>query len=363
MTTRRKKSRAIERAGVNAVRAVVEAQNCILQEIDLANDLGNDAYLEFVVDEAATGCCIALQIKSGPSYVSSGGALFLPADRAHFEYWRSHVLPVAGIVFDPSSGRAGWCDITAHLRDHPDAVKTGPYRIIVPDDGQHAFSAQEFEAFRRHFMAYQHQYSDDSHFGRALEQFTPFSAPETRIEALRSLFSFHRNRAATWCYVASLVRSIENEDVLRLVAVTLSHLPGHGDIYWHSKNQVDEAARLSAVAFMRLTFGRQEVLQFLRLVDDNGFARGTIGQAVHSLIHLAKNVDDILHSIAFDPSIDDKIRSAAMFLFVFYAQEVSVPRCIEVLEEFRKAFPDSLIDEVFVEMIRVLREHGHAGFY
>lgn len=363
MTTQRKKSRATERAGVNAVRTIVEAQNCIFQEIDLGNDLGNDAYLEFVVREAATGCCIALQIKSGPSYVGSGGALFIPADRAHFEYWQSHVLPVAGLVFDPSSGRAGWCDITAHLRDHPDAIETGPYRISVPDDGQHTFSPQTFEFFRRYFMAYQHQYSDDSHFGRALEQFTPFCPPETRIEALHSLFSFHRNRAATWCYVASLVRSIENEDVLRLVAVTLSHLPGHGDIFWHSKNQVDEAARLAAVDFMRLTFGRQEIIQLLRLVDENGFARGTIGQTVHSLISLAKNVDDILRSIAFDPSINDDIRSSAMFLFVFYAQEVSVPRCIETIEEFRRSLPDSFVDEVFVEMIRVLREHGSAGFY
>lgn len=348
---------------MNAVRALVDAQNCTFQEIDLENDLGNDAYLEFVVEEAATGCCIALQIKSGPSYVGSDGSLFVPADRAHFEYWRSHMLPVAGIVVDPSSGSAGWCDITAHLREHPEAIETGPYRITVPPDDEHTFSARTFEAFRRHFMSYQSQYADDAHFGRALERFTPFSPPETRIEALRSLFSFHRNRVATWCYVASLVRSVENEDLLRLVAVALSHLPGHGDIYWHSKNQVDEAARLSAVTFMRLTFGREEVLQLLRLVDDNGFARGTIGQAVHSVINLVKNVDDVLHSIAFDPTIDDETRSSAIFLFVFYAQEVSAERCIEVLEEFRRAFPDSLVSEVLVEMIRVIREHGHADFY
>src|SRR4051812_35154094 len=105
MTTRRKQSAATSRVGVNTVRTIVERANCIFQEIEQANDVGNDAYIEFILGEHATGCCIAAQIKSGPSYLTANGALVLVGDRDHFEYWRSHVLPVVGIVVDPVTDR------------------------------------------------------------------------------------------------------------------------------------------------------------------------------------------------------------------------------------------------------------------
>ncbi len=75
MTTKRQQSRATARAGVNYVRDVVEGHNCIFQEIDVENDIGNDAYIELIEREEATGICVAVQIKSGPSYVSRDGRI------------------------------------------------------------------------------------------------------------------------------------------------------------------------------------------------------------------------------------------------------------------------------------------------
>jgi hypothetical protein len=342
MTTQRKQTAATGHVGVNVVRDVVERANCIFQEIEQANDVGNDAYIEFVVAEEATGCCIAAQIKSGPSYTAADGTFVLIADRDHFEYWSSHVLPVTGIVVDPASRRAGWCDVTAYLRDNPDAIESGPFRIPIPSTQM--FAAETFDAFRQHFVGYQRQFSDDAHFGAALERFTPFNDAPARVAALKSLFSYHRNRAATWCYVASLLRSIEDVDVLRIVVLALSHLPGHGDIYWHRKNDIEPATRLAGTTFLKLTLGRADIIQLLRAVDEHGFARGTVGQAAHSLISLAKAPADLLQSIAFDQAIDEEIRYAAIFLFVFYAQEESAGRCVEVLEEFRRALPDGFQD-------------------
>ena len=63
MTTKRKHSQATSRDGINFVRALMERHDSTFQEIDLHNDLGNDVYVEFVVEENATGCCVALQIK------------------------------------------------------------------------------------------------------------------------------------------------------------------------------------------------------------------------------------------------------------------------------------------------------------
>lgn len=96
MTTRRKLSQATAREGINFVRALVESQNSTFQEVELHNDLGNDAYVEFVVEESATGCCVALQIKSGASYRTASGGYAFQADRSHFEYWASPHATSAG---------------------------------------------------------------------------------------------------------------------------------------------------------------------------------------------------------------------------------------------------------------------------
>lgn len=292
MTTQRKHSMGVSRAGINFVRQLVEGANCTFQEIEQSNDLGNDAYIEFVRDEAATGCCIAVQIKSGGSYVTPDGSFFLPADRHHFEYWASHLLPVCGIVFDPETGRAAWCDITEHLRNHPEVIEHGPFRLAVPASAQ--LTADTFTNVQAHFARYQQQYSDDAHFGAALDQFAPVHSSPRRVEALRSLFSFHRNRAATWCYVASLLKSMEDPEVLRRTVYALVHLPGHGDIFWHRDNEIEPAAKLGGVGFMQLTFGRDEVVKLLSAVDEGGFTRGSIGQAVHALIHRKPSVGDVL---------------------------------------------------------------------
>lgn len=361
MTTQRKESIAVSRLGVNFARQVVEAANCTFLEVEQSSDLGNDAYIEFVTAEEATGCCIAVQIKSGTSFLAKSGGFFLPADRDHFEYWSSHVLPICGIVFDPTTGRAGWCDVTRYLRENAGTVEQGPFRI--PSTAFAPFSSQTFSELRAHFIAYARQYSDDAHFGAALDRFAPLHSPAERIAALRSLFSFHRNRAATWCYVASLLRGVENPDVLHLMVVALAHLPGHGDILWHRKNEMSEAARLSGVAFMKLTFGRDDVVKLLSAVDEHGFERGTIGQAAHAVINVVRDVVAKLEQIAFDETVPEGIRYAAIFLYVFYAQDRTPQTCITRLEEFRRALPDGLQDEIIVELMRTIKEHGAAAFY
>ena len=134
MTTKRKTIKATSRAGINYVRNIVEAENCIFQEIDLENDIGNDAYIEFIQQEDATGCCIAVQIKSGASYMSSlGDCLILKADKNHFEYWKSHILPIGAIVFDPEGEKAVWCDVTEFLKAHPECHRKRPIQYFDTD--------------------------------------------------------------------------------------------------------------------------------------------------------------------------------------------------------------------------------------
>ncbi len=200
VTTKRKRTKATAREGINFVRSIVERHNCIFQEIDLDNDIGNDAYIEFVQEEDATGCCIAVQIKSGISYaIPTQDRYAFSTDRNHFEYWHSHTLPIGAIIFDPETRRAAWCDITEGLQRAPHLIETGPYTISIPATAE--FSESTFEGFRTHFLCYRRQYTQVANLGRALEQFADYEDVASCADGMRALFSFHRNRSASWYYL------------------------------------------------------------------------------------------------------------------------------------------------------------------
>ncbi len=101
MSTKRKITNSTSKTGINWIKSLIEKNNDIFQEIDLENDVGNDAYIEFVINEETTGCCIASQIKTGKSYINAKGEYFFQSDKEHFEYWSSHLLPICGLVHTP----------------------------------------------------------------------------------------------------------------------------------------------------------------------------------------------------------------------------------------------------------------------
>lgn len=99
MTTKRKTTKAICQEGINYLKTIVAKNSCIFQEIDLNNDVGNDAYIEFIVIEESTSFCIATQVMSGKSNRRKNH-YSLGADKDHFDYWYNHNLPICGIVYD-----------------------------------------------------------------------------------------------------------------------------------------------------------------------------------------------------------------------------------------------------------------------
>jgi Domain of unknown function (DUF4365) len=199
MTTKRPASTGTASTGVHHVAKVTSASNSIFHPIHQENDIGNDALIEFILSQAPVGCIVAAQIKSGDSYIRNG-KFILPADARHFEYWRSHPLPVCGVVYDPASDTARWVDITAHVNDHP-----AQFIIEVPDEN--VFDQAHFDAFRDHFLSYREQFSEFANFGRSLSHFSHLEDSPRCESGIRALFSFHRSRLETWYYVISTLNN------------------------------------------------------------------------------------------------------------------------------------------------------------
>jgi len=356
MTTRRKQSRATARAGVNYVRAVVERHNSTFQEIDPDNDLGNDAYIEFIEREAATGCCIVVQIKSGRSYLSRDGRHYvLKANRDHFEYWEAHNLPVGAIVHDPITGAAGWCDVTEFLRAHPERIRMGPYTIPIPVE--RAFDDRTFDRFHMHFLRYRERYKGDDNLGRSLARFADIDRPEACQDGVYALFSFHRQNPASWTYLISCFRYFRRHPLRRRLTLILSLLPGHPDVFWHMDNTIEEPTRRKALSLLKGRFGREEVATLLETVDDNGIERGTLGQAIHALIDIVQDSQQMLEDLAFDPSLTEDARYWAILLLVYDQQQTSMPACIHVIDRYMARFSDDGNEE----MLMLLRRTMHDG--
>lgn len=118
-----------ERLGVNAIAEAVARMGLIWRETASA-DVGIDGQIEYVApDGAATGRMVAIQIKSGPSFLKEkdGSWVFYP-DEKHRFYWERFPLPVLIVLHDPDRGISYWQDVRRHFRT-PGAEQAG---ILVP---------------------------------------------------------------------------------------------------------------------------------------------------------------------------------------------------------------------------------------
>ncbi len=359
MTTKRKRSQATSREGVNFVRGVVERHNSTFQEIDLHNDLGNDAYVEFVVEESATGCCVALQIKSGTSYRTDSGRYGFQSDQNHFEYWASHTLPVLAVVFDPEREKAFWTDITGHLRDNPSSISDGPYTIYTDQE----FSDATLSIFRDQCLRYRDQYSREPNFGRAIESFSAREDVERCFDGLSALFAYHRNQPATWYYLISCLSNYRGHTVLRALVARLCHIPGHGDIFWSKQNIIDEHVRRFALHFMKERFDRRDAVTLLSVIDDAGVDRGTIGQCVHTLVDTMAATYEVMESIAKDDTQTERIRHSSILFAVSSAQSKSAATALEVLSRIRASIDDVELSAVLEWLEGDVRQYGYVSFY
>lgn len=114
------RTRRIERAGVNYLRALLEEHDQIVQEIDGGNDYGEDLLVMFTKNGFRTGVSIAIQVKSGAKYKRSNGYA-IPVDE-HANDWRGSLIPVFGVVFDVETRQSFWTNLTEALINSPSST-------------------------------------------------------------------------------------------------------------------------------------------------------------------------------------------------------------------------------------------------
>ena len=108
------KGRRVGQAAVNALRALLEEHDHIVQEISGQNDFGEDLYVTFTDDGDVTSDTIKVQVKGGDRW-RRGNGYAVPVDQ-HADTWANGNIPVYCVVYDPDTKRLHWANGTQQLR-------------------------------------------------------------------------------------------------------------------------------------------------------------------------------------------------------------------------------------------------------
>ncbi|MCB2196995.1 MAG: DUF4365 domain-containing protein [Bacteroidetes bacterium] len=358
MTTKWTQNKKTEFLGVDYVAQVINKSNSIFNKVDGSNDIGLDGYIEFIENESATGLCVGIQIKSGNSYQSANKEFaVITADVDHFEFWKSHILPIAGVVYIPEDDIAYWIDLSTFLKDND---LKGPYTIRISKKS--IFTHETFSEFYKNFIAYKNKYNTDWNFGKALKGLLPIKDRDTRIESIKSLFYFHRNDIESWYYIINQFMIEDDFDVENVIIFTLRHVISHGDIFWHKGNFVNDSVRSFARGLIKDKFSKKEIAKLVRHIDEGGITRGSMGQNIYPIIDLVTEKIDFLKNVILDKSTDDNSRTWAGVILINEFQQYDIDRAIKFAESMIYNFPDSENTEQF-ELIRdSLRNDGFVDF-
>lgn len=119
----------IERQGLGWVTVRGEAAGFAVRE-QTSSDYGIDAIAELIDDEKATGQLVAIQIKSGSSYLDErkDGCYIYRPDAQHVDYWLGHTLPVIVCLCDPENEIVYWQRVA---KDTVESTGKG-YKLAVP---------------------------------------------------------------------------------------------------------------------------------------------------------------------------------------------------------------------------------------
>jgi len=243
--------------------------------------------------------------------------LFL-TDKEHLKYWSNLNLPVAGFVYNPIKDTIFWIDIKELIFKKPDIVENGSYNIPVPMEN--IFSYDTFDSFYKHFILYNDKMKDSESFLNAVTNISEINDVESQYIGVKNLFTYHRNKHATWFIILNYFKHCNDENIKLNLIHIISLIPGHGDIFWHKGNIINESTRKSAYELLKKSLGETEIRQLLKYIkEEEGIQRGSIGQSIYAIIDRLDNNLDLLKKIAFDKKTDETSRfwSFLMYLYSF----------------------------------------------
>lgn len=302
------KTNATAKAGINYVKTIVEAHNCIFQKIDQENDVGIDALIELVKNEIPTGNFIASQIKSGNSYFDKKANLCkIPID-THRDYWSKHSLPVYGIVYIPEYDSAYWVNIKKYLKANPSATVISYKPTLANIINRATFIAQ----FTPHLTGE----VPNINFELAKELFQSKNPDELYL-GLYTLFKKYSDRNEVWEIFVDYFKTHSEDEIPEMLVYYLSVIPWHPDIAFFRDSYTQESRSYGQTLINQ--FKKCDIEKLLHFVDEeNMISRGSLGQSVEAIVSSIPSFLECLEEIIRDKTQEIKIREVAAVIYAYH---------------------------------------------
>lgn len=306
----------IEREGVNFITALFDRANCIFREIHREHDYGHDAVVGLVDGTKVLPKEIAIQVKSGSSYVN-GDKCVIPSTKAQRNYWREHPLQTYGIVYDPTEKCAYWTDLK---NQSPETLRKSDNHNIT---------------FTKHTLNKIDEYNFEKIFlPKLIGKLPKLKLSEAKgwsnsndldlhflgLAVLKKHFS---DQIQVWDHFIELFETRPIEKIDNFLIYILAHLNSHGDIFFSGKSGWFLNAEKSHIINRISNYSVDEVIKLLEISDEDGFERGSVGQSCGALIKLIKNYKNTIFKILENENYCNTLRFKAMcFLYgYFYIDE------------------------------------------
>jgi hypothetical protein len=276
-----------ERAGVNAVRTVLETHGLVVVEVDGRSDYGRDLIVDITEDDEITGSVIGVQVKNDRRFIRNSDWELAATDK-DIGYWAESSVPVVGILRCPDSGELRWINLTAIARTDP-KISTWPRRRlhskkstahVIPFPSSQMLSDETFPRMIDQMVAYVRQTSAPALLGLF------DSDDERRCRAVFDCWTLGRTDARAFLLLRRALLGLKGESLGRAIFF-LSHLTPHPDILWRAENWVPpEIERQVRPAFR---WSAQEICDLVCAVehfyeDGADWQRGGLGQCLWMLL-------------------------------------------------------------------------------
>jgi len=336
--------RKVERAAIRAARALFEDAGMHVQEVDTANDIGKDLYVDVLDDGVFTGELIALQVKGGQSYRGPRATHQLRASADDRVLWANSPVPVFGLVHDPEQDALYPANLTAWSRAH----RSEP-GALTATMSPWALNSTTLPQFLREARGFLEASGPPALLGLADDD------EDLQVQAVYDAFALGRRDARPLLLVRSLAYLGDDAlaQAIRFLNVALVH--GHGDIYWNASNWIDDEVRRQ-VSRELMEWSVPEAARMLALPDGEEWSRGGLGQDVAALIGSGwgPDVQHLLEQVA----VHQPFASAwpALMLLVNAAGDDGQEAFDSVVPRSPALRSSTLVSE----LASVLAEHGSA---
>ena len=305
------RTRQTENEGVLYVQGVVNDHGSIFRPVHQESDVGIDGFIELVDVGEASGQLVAVQIKSGDSYLAAVGRGFrVSADEAHLRYWRTYMVPVILVCYSPTKRIAAWQSVRDFIEHEEYRGRNTITAIEVPK-----YSPFNVESLGKGIAGLAHARADERLLIKCADKCLSHDSQERR-DAFAILSSHPDSRGLR--ITAKLAREFlldADIETAKKALFILGYAVGRRRWSWNPQNeQEQEIIRYSVDLCSELS--DSEIRRLVDLVDGEEFSgpHGLGERGYDVLCCCYDRAQSILDSVACDRTADVGRRASALYL-------------------------------------------------